>query len=253
MPSFCLLSSPCGRAIWAVMEKLVISSPYICLSQWLVLWWVLSTHPLCSLSNFKASCCSGSCKACRRFCNWSLIQAFTSDKLVKKKLNFQFMLDFTGLGVTRRIRSELVSLKPHKPCFNCIVELQILATPSTLGIWTSFSFWRLGLFVWHLTWTPKWEADLCRVVRAQHEGVSTRGKPVPLCRLWCASDLSTSNPSVLLQDFLPADIQAQFAASRELIRNIYNSFYKLRDRAERIASRAIDNASDLLIFGKELR
>ena len=58
---------------------------------------------------------------------------------------------------------------------------------------------------------------------------------------------------VLLQDFLPADIQAQFAASRELIRNIYNSFYKLRDRAERIASRAIDNASDLLIFGKELR
>lgn len=57
----------------------------------------------------------------------------------------------------------------------------------------------------------------------------------------------------LLQDFLPADIQAQFAASRELIRNIYNSFYKLRDRAERIASRAIDNASDLLIFGKELR
>lgn len=40
--------------------------------------------------------------------------------------------------------------------------------------------------------------------------------------------------------------------SRELIRNLYNSFYKLRDRAERIASRAIDNAADLLIFGKEL-
>ncbi|KAH0632006.1 hypothetical protein JD844_019998, partial [Phrynosoma platyrhinos] len=54
------------------------------------------------------------------------------------------------------------------------------------------------------------------------------------------------------KDFLPADIQVQFAASRELIRNIYNSFYKLRDRAERIASRAIDNASDLLMFGKEL-
>lgn len=41
--------------------------------------------------------------------------------------------------------------------------------------------------------------------------------------------------------------------SRELIRNVYNSFYKLRDRAERIAARAIDNAADLLIFGKELR
>ncbi|XP_032182877.1 sorting nexin-8 isoform X2 [Mustela erminea] len=54
------------------------------------------------------------------------------------------------------------------------------------------------------------------------------------------------------KDFLPADIQTQFAVSRELIRNIYNSFHKLRDRAERIASRAIDNAADLLIFGKEL-
>lgn len=55
------------------------------------------------------------------------------------------------------------------------------------------------------------------------------------------------------QDFLPADIQTQFAVSRELIRNIYNSFYKIRDRTERIATRAIDNAADLLIFGKELR
>uniref|UniRef100_A0A452TMH8 Sorting nexin 8 n=1 Tax=Ursus maritimus TaxID=29073 RepID=A0A452TMH8_URSMA len=54
------------------------------------------------------------------------------------------------------------------------------------------------------------------------------------------------------KDFLPADIQTQFAVSRELIRNVYNSFHKLRDRAERIASRAIDNAADLLIFGKEL-
>ncbi|OWK11172.1 SNX8 [Cervus elaphus hippelaphus] len=55
------------------------------------------------------------------------------------------------------------------------------------------------------------------------------------------------------KDFLPADIQTQFAMSRELIRNIYNSFHKLRDRAERMVSRAIDNAADLLIFGKELR
>ncbi|KAM7143625.1 sorting nexin-8 isoform 3-T3 [Molossus nigricans] len=54
------------------------------------------------------------------------------------------------------------------------------------------------------------------------------------------------------KDFLPADVQTQFAVSRELIRNIHNSFYKLRDRAERMASRAIDNAADLLMFGKEL-
>lgn len=230
------------------MEKLAINSPYICLSQWLVLWQVLSTHPLCSLSNFKASCCSGSCSACRRFCNWSLIQAFTSDKLVKKKLNFQFVLDFTGLGVTSRIRPELVSLKPHELSFNYIGELQILPALSTLGIWIPFCLWKSGLFVWHVTWTPKWRSDLCRVVRAQWER-----EACPSADCGVASDLSTSNPSVLLQDFLPADIQAQFAASRELIRNIYNSFYKLRDRADRIASRAIDNASDLLIFGKELR
>lgn len=55
------------------------------------------------------------------------------------------------------------------------------------------------------------------------------------------------------QDFLPADIQTQLAVSRELIRNICNSFHRLRDRAERIASRAVDNAADLLVFGKELR
>ncbi|CAJ0964929.1 unnamed protein product, partial [Ranitomeya imitator] len=54
------------------------------------------------------------------------------------------------------------------------------------------------------------------------------------------------------KDFLPADIQVQFAASRELIRNIFNSFYKLRDRLERMATRAIENATDLLGFGKEL-
>nr|XP_033819230.1 sorting nexin-8 [Geotrypetes seraphini]XP_033819232.1 sorting nexin-8 [Geotrypetes seraphini]XP_033819233.1 sorting nexin-8 [Geotrypetes seraphini]XP_033819234.1 sorting nexin-8 [Geotrypetes seraphini]XP_033819235.1 sorting nexin-8 [Geotrypetes seraphini] len=54
------------------------------------------------------------------------------------------------------------------------------------------------------------------------------------------------------KDFLPTDIQSQFATSRELIRNIFNSFYKLRDRAERLASRSVDNATDLLVFGKEL-
>ncbi|XP_069784392.1 sorting nexin-8a isoform X2 [Narcine bancroftii] len=54
------------------------------------------------------------------------------------------------------------------------------------------------------------------------------------------------------KELLPPDIQAQFGASRELIRNIYNSFRKLRDRAERMAFRSAENASDLLLFGKEL-
>ncbi|XP_021503228.1 sorting nexin-8 [Meriones unguiculatus] len=69
----------------------------------------------------------------------------------------------------------------------------------------------------------------------------------------CMGDEFTScKLAARAKDFLPADIQTQFAMSRELIRNVYNSFYKLRDRAERIAARAIDNAADLLIFGKEL-
>ncbi|XP_062914705.1 sorting nexin-8a isoform X1 [Mobula hypostoma] len=54
------------------------------------------------------------------------------------------------------------------------------------------------------------------------------------------------------KELLPPDIQAQFGASRELIRNIYSSFHKLRDRAERMAFRSAENASDLLLFGKEL-
>lgn len=57
----------------------------------------------------------------------------------------------------------------------------------------------------------------------------------------------------VLQEYLPADIQAQFSGSRELIRNIHNSFHKLRDRAEKMAERSKENATDLLMFGRELR
>uniref|UniRef100_A0A3Q1EBH6 Sorting nexin 8a n=1 Tax=Acanthochromis polyacanthus TaxID=80966 RepID=A0A3Q1EBH6_9TELE len=54
------------------------------------------------------------------------------------------------------------------------------------------------------------------------------------------------------KEYLPADIQAQFSTSRELIRNINNSFQKLRDRAEKMAERSKENATDLLLFGREL-
>lgn len=56
-----------------------------------------------------------------------------------------------------------------------------------------------------------------------------------------------------LKEYLPADIQGHFSTCRELIRNIHNSFQKLRDRAEKMAERSKENASDLLMFGKELR
>ncbi|XP_064414936.1 sorting nexin-8a [Latimeria chalumnae] len=65
-------------------------------------------------------------------------------------------------------------------------------------------------------------------------------------------EFMTCKIAVHVKDYLPADIQAQFAASRELIRNVHNSFYKLRDRAERMASRSVENATDLLMIGREL-
>lgn len=58
---------------------------------------------------------------------------------------------------------------------------------------------------------------------------------------------------LFLQEDLPADIQAQFLTSRELIKNIHNSFNRLRDRAEKMAERSKENATDLLMFGRELR
>ncbi|XP_048846234.1 sorting nexin-8a [Brienomyrus brachyistius] len=54
------------------------------------------------------------------------------------------------------------------------------------------------------------------------------------------------------KEHLPVDIQAQFAASKELIRNISNSFHKIRDKAEKMAERSKENAVDLLAFGREL-
>ncbi|XP_063041417.1 sorting nexin-8a isoform X2 [Engraulis encrasicolus] len=62
----------------------------------------------------------------------------------------------------------------------------------------------------------------------------------------------TCRLSTEAKEYLPADIQAQFASSRQLIRNIHSSFQKLRDRAETMAARSKENATDLLMFGKEL-
>ncbi|TNN68098.1 Sorting nexin-8 [Liparis tanakae] len=66
-------------------------------------------------------------------------------------------------------------------------------------------------------------------------------------------EFMTNRLATQAKEYLPADIQAQFSASRELIRNIHNSFQKLRDRAEKMAERSKENATDLLMFGRELR
>ncbi|KAF3845966.1 hypothetical protein F7725_003044 [Dissostichus mawsoni] len=65
-------------------------------------------------------------------------------------------------------------------------------------------------------------------------------------------EFMTNRIATLAKEYLPADIQAQFSTSRELIRNIHNSFQKLRDRAEKMAERSKENATDLLMFGREL-
>uniref|UniRef100_A0AAQ5XAQ6 PX domain-containing protein n=1 Tax=Amphiprion ocellaris TaxID=80972 RepID=A0AAQ5XAQ6_AMPOC len=65
-------------------------------------------------------------------------------------------------------------------------------------------------------------------------------------------EFMTNRIATQAKEYLPADIQAQFSTSRELIRNIYNSFQKLRDRAEKMAERSKENATDLLMFGREL-
>ncbi|KAA8585310.1 hypothetical protein FQN60_004004, partial [Etheostoma spectabile] len=65
-------------------------------------------------------------------------------------------------------------------------------------------------------------------------------------------EFMTNRIATQAKEHLPADIQAQFSTSRELIRNIHNSFQKLRDRAEKMAERSKENAADLLMFGREL-
>uniref|UniRef100_A0A8C6KAJ1 Sorting nexin 8a n=1 Tax=Nothobranchius furzeri TaxID=105023 RepID=A0A8C6KAJ1_NOTFU len=65
-------------------------------------------------------------------------------------------------------------------------------------------------------------------------------------------EFMTNRTATLAKEYLPADMQAQFATSREMIRNIHSSFQKLRDRAEKMAERSKENATDLLMFGREL-
>ncbi|XP_076865329.1 sorting nexin-8a isoform X2 [Brachyhypopomus gauderio] len=65
-------------------------------------------------------------------------------------------------------------------------------------------------------------------------------------------EFMTCRHATQAKDYLPADIQSLFSASRELIRNVHTSFQKLRDRADRMAERSKENSTDLLVLGKEL-
>lgn len=82
-------------------------------------------------------------------------------------------------------------------------------------------------------------------------GSDVQSKLRDACRK-LGDEFMTCKYATQAKDYLPADIQSQFSSSRQLIRNIHSSFQKLRDRAEKMAERSKDNATDLLMFGKEL-
>uniref|UniRef100_A0A096LT95 Sorting nexin 8a n=1 Tax=Poecilia formosa TaxID=48698 RepID=A0A096LT95_POEFO len=65
-------------------------------------------------------------------------------------------------------------------------------------------------------------------------------------------EFMTNRIATQAKEYLPADVQAQFSTSRELIKNIHNSFQRLRDRAEKMAERSMENSTDLVQFGREL-
>ncbi|PWA17713.1 hypothetical protein CCH79_00008229, partial [Gambusia affinis] len=65
-------------------------------------------------------------------------------------------------------------------------------------------------------------------------------------------EFMTNRIATQAKEYLPADIQAQFSTSRELIKNIHNSFQRLRDGAEKMAERSMENSTDLVQFGREL-
>ncbi|KAJ8253842.1 hypothetical protein COCON_G00204540 [Conger conger] len=65
-------------------------------------------------------------------------------------------------------------------------------------------------------------------------------------------EFMTNRIATQAKDFLPLDVQGLFASSRELIRNIFSSFHKLRARVGRMSERSKETSTDLQMFGKEL-
>ena len=49
------------------------------------------------------------------------------------------------------------------------------------------------------------------------------------------------------------DTQLQFGLAKDHIRVLHNGVSKLHDVAQRMMNRSIEEAQDMLIFGKELR
>ncbi|XP_037544695.1 sorting nexin-8a [Nematolebias whitei] len=109
----------------------------------------------------------------------------------------------------------------------------------------------LGRFINLVARHPLFSEDELVKTFLTFSGSDVQTKLRDTCRKM-GDEFMTNRTAAQAKEYLPADIQAQFSASRELIRNIHNSFQRLRDRAEKMAERSKENATDLLMFGREL-
>ena len=57
----------------------------------------------------------------------------------------------------------------------------------------------------------------------------------------------------LLKDLVPMDTQTQFSNSKEQLRSLTNSVWKIRDASERMVQRSRQYSADMVHMGKELR
>lgn len=55
-----------------------------------------------------------------------------------------------------------------------------------------------------------------------------------------------------MQDLVPIDSVNQFSIVREQMKQVFNGFLQLKDVTERMVERSKQEASDMLLFGKEL-
>ncbi|XP_071960510.1 sorting nexin-8-like isoform X2 [Antedon mediterranea] len=65
-------------------------------------------------------------------------------------------------------------------------------------------------------------------------------------------EFMTSPLSATAKDLVPIDTQVQFANSRDQIRNLFESIYKLKNIVDNVTKRSAENSIDMLHFAKEL-
>uniref|UniRef100_UPI00358ECD23 sorting nexin-8-like n=2 Tax=Myxine glutinosa TaxID=7769 RepID=UPI00358ECD23 len=72
------------------------------------------------------------------------------------------------------------------------------------------------------------------------------------CLRSTGDEFMSSSLATQAKELVPTDFQARFASSRDKLRMLTASAGRLRDQAERVALRAVGNATDLQLMGKEM-